>query len=526
MRTTPANVQSASRWLRSAICSAGLAAVSVALASAETVQLSQGLPFSTLGGVWVSPNASRVVYVQDAVVDDAFELWSVPIGGGPPVRLSGLLPSGSDVRWATIAPNNQRVVYLAPQEQEGVDELYSIALAGPEGSWVRLNDPLACCWVDRFVITPDSSRVVFSAHEGAGIGRRLFSVPIAGGTPTVLVPSGALFPDEGADFWVSTSSNRVVYVDFQQKELRSVPIGGGGSTLLSSGLGPITVGTVELTSSPQRVVFTAWGPDLQAHLYAVPITGGSPVRLDGPLVAGGSVLWYAVAANSQRVVYLADQQVDEVPELYSVPLAGGAQVKLSGLMPAGGSVSRNGWRLPAISADSSRVIYAADQAVDEQVELWSVAITGGPATRLNAPLAVGGDVSLLRLAAATATVVYVADQAANEQWEVFAVPVTGDTPRRISRPDRDLSATVDSELLAVTPDGTRAILVETRIDTSGPLPVRRETLLSSLLATGEATVVSPTVQGFADVPWRARATADPTRIVFDHWAGEVFATDF
>lgn len=55
------------------------------------------------------------------------------------------------------------------------------------------------------------------------------------------------------------------------------------------------------------------------------------IKLNLPLALGqiGDVTSFEIAEASQRVVYLADQQTDELSELYSAPLAGGAVVKLS-----------------------------------------------------------------------------------------------------------------------------------------------------------------------------------------------------
>ena len=44
------------------------------------------------------------------------------------------------------------------------------------------------------------------------------------------------------------------------------------------------------------------------------------------------------------------------------------------------------------SPDGSRVVYRADQEVNEVFELYSVGITGGEVTKLNDELVLGGDV--------------------------------------------------------------------------------------------------------------------------------------
>ena len=74
-----------------------------------------------------------------------------------------------------------------------------------------------------------------------------------------------------------------------------------------------------------------------------------------------------ITADSSRVVYWADQDTNDVFELYSRPADGsGAAVKLNGPLVAGGDVADF-----RIAPDSSRVVYRADQSTDEVFELYS-----------------------------------------------------------------------------------------------------------------------------------------------------------
>jgi len=117
---------------------------------------------------------------------------------------------------------------------------------------------------------------------------------------------------------------------------------------------------------------------------------GMPDQLNGPLPAGGNVssglfdLDVVVSADSSRVIYRADQDTDEVFELYSVPIGGGTPTKLNGALAAGGDVNSD---LDfVVSPDSTRVIYRADQDTNDVFELYSVPIDGGTPTKLNGTL--------------------------------------------------------------------------------------------------------------------------------------------
>ena len=63
------------------------------------------------------------------------------------------------------------------------------------------------------------------------------------------------------------------------------------------------------------------------ELFSVPIEGSlqeidkSSARLNGPLVPGGDVVQFEIAPDGSRVVYRADQELDERFEVYSVPIA-------------------------------------------------------------------------------------------------------------------------------------------------------------------------------------------------------------
>ncbi len=186
-----------------------------------------------------------------------------------------------------------------------------------------------------------------------------------------------------------------------------------------------------------RVVFAAdQDTDQVFELYSAAIGGGIPAKLNGALVAGGDVSFlpgeYLVAPNSSFVVYRADQQTDGVVEVYSVGLLGGSATRLNGALVSGGSVIGH-----AISANTLRVVYHADQDTNDVFELYSVPINGGASVKLNGALTPGGNVLLLQSSAFLvspdgSTVVYAADQDADEVFELFSVPITGGASTRLN----------------------------------------------------------------------------------------------
>jgi hypothetical protein len=79
------------------------------------------------------------------------------------------------------------------------------------------------------------------------------------------------------------------------------------------------------------------------------------------------LFFFQISPDGRYAVYLADQDTDGVLELYSVPLGGpaAAGIKLNGALVASGDVG-----FFRISADSGRVVYIADQDANEVFELY------------------------------------------------------------------------------------------------------------------------------------------------------------
>jgi hypothetical protein len=163
--------------------------------------------------------------------------------------------------------------------------------------------------------------------------------------------------------------------------------------------------------------------------------------LNGALVAGGDVLTsgdtpFLISPDGSRVVYLADQQTNEVFEIYSAPIDGtSAAVKLNGAFVAGGDVEST--MDFAVSPEGGHVIYRADQDVDEVFELFSVPVTGGQAPiRLNAALPPGGNVSGGSFGfTPSGQVVYRADQTTDDVTELYVVPIqAGSQPVKLNAP--------------------------------------------------------------------------------------------
>jgi Tol biopolymer transport system component len=378
---------------------------SVPITGGPTVRLSSLAAGRSMLSYAISPDAERLVFLANQSRAEAFELFSVDLAGGTPTTLNGPLPAGGNILEFQISPDSSRVAFLGDQHSDETFELYSVPLAG--GAAARLNPPLladrdvggACVghgsqWQPQrpgasFLVSPNSSRVLYCADQDADEVGELYSAPLAGDGPAVKInfPPGA--GGGVRRFALSDSSSHVVFdvlaivAGSPQGQLYSAPIAGGAlPTLLN---GPVRafsfVEQFGISPDGGAVVFISDRGGGANELYAVSIEGGAVSRRSGGLGPGGNVEAFKLSADGGRVVYLSDQGGDGVSELFVADLAGAAEPRaLSGPLAAGGDVQND---FALTSAGS--VVYRADQEIDEVFELFQATVDE-PKLRLHLPL--------------------------------------------------------------------------------------------------------------------------------------------
>ena len=149
----------------------------------------------------------------------------------------------------------------------------------------------------------------------------------------------------------------------------------------------------------------------------MPLAGGAVTKLNPSLPTGRDVTDLAIAPDSSRVVYLADQRLNGVQELFSVPLAGGASVRVSDDPVFGGDVAEF-----EIAPGSDFVFYRADLLTDGVHELFRGRIAGisGADDRMSGPMASGGEVSQTWAVLPDGRqVVYRADEEVDERDDLY-----------------------------------------------------------------------------------------------------------
>ncbi|MCB0190268.1 MAG: PD40 domain-containing protein, partial [Caldilineaceae bacterium] len=166
-------------------------------------------------------------------------------------------------------------------------------------------------------------------------------------------------------------------------------------------------------------------------------------------------------SGAALVVFMATRDSGGQPstELYAVPISGGQAQKLNGPLTAGGNVF--GF---AVADQGAHVIYVADQEVDDVTEFYSVAISGGLTSKLNAPLVAGGDLFTYRLTPDGATALYIADQETDGVAEIYAVPAAGGMPHKLAGTAQFGNATIQG--VQISPDSKRVVFGVERVDDS------------------------------------------------------------
>lgn len=450
-------------------------AVAAARAEAASYRLSSGQSFSDVGAIAAdpelavppifSPDGRWLVYLHDAETDGAHELWRAPVHGGPTSRLSGLLPSGQRVTNYRFTPDGATVVYNAPQEELTKVDLYAAPLLGPPGSFVKVNDPIADGMMAKVVgFSPDGTRCIYAVCLASSTNActKLFVAELDGSGADLIyeAPFVTSSSDVISDILTSPDFARVAFLRFDQlnarTELWSVPTSGGEATRLNGAL--VAGGEVKapfaMSGAGDSVAYVA---DQQTNdvdeVYVAPIDGGLQVKVSPPLPVNDDASKPSFAADGAHVLFYVTSP-GAVVQLWSATPDGQQKVRLNGDLPAGGTVV-GGFSV----LGGTHALYAAEQDLNDVLELYSVPIGGGVTTKLNLPLVAGRSLSNFALSPDETMLFYVTDVTTDERFELWRVPTLGGTTFRVSHqvasPDADwdvltLAAAADSSGIAYT----------------------------------------------------------------------------
>ena len=131
---------------------------------------------SSASGFAIAPGAiKRAMFIADREVNNVLELWSTPVTGGTPLKLSGTPVSGGSASVSIdLTANGQRVVFLARKD--------SATLSASFGATATATTYTA----SNLTITPDSRRALLADARNTAGKTELLSIPINAAAPVAI----------------------------------------------------------------------------------------------------------------------------------------------------------------------------------------------------------------------------------------------------------------------------------------------------------------------------------------------------
>ncbi len=224
------------------------------------------------------------------------------------------------------------------------------------------------------------------------------------------------------------------------------------------------------------------------------------------------VVNFWISPNSQYVVFTADRYINAMDELYSVRLPYGEPVKISGVFTNGGSIDDNSLSV-AISSNSQRVVYIADQESDGKNELYSVPIDGSAdPVKLNRELSYYEDVLWMEISPDGQRVVYLVDNSFDKLQDLCSVPIGG--PREDSTQlGQDLTADRIYKNFKITPDSLRVVYVADDV-----VKGKYELYSVRISRSYEPVKISGMVTGFGVKDFAIAPTPGVQKVIFTAYA--------
>lgn len=474
------------------------------LSACGTVQQGDGSPDGGLGndtgdggggaGDAAPPDLLSVFYTSP--VGDTAPLFVSDVVDGAVMEgtpLSGTLGHASaGANRLYLARDGRTAVFTADIEEEGQFELYLSRHDG--GQWpaepVRLSGDPGVLALKRAFLEPDGSGLVYGIGSVAWFTvEQYYFVDLSGEAPGQPVPFGAGAGGLGEQ--LSADGSTFAYV--QDGEAWVVDLTGSSIAPVRVSQTPAGSGGVSalaLAADGSKIAFAGdLVTDGVQELWVVELGGaspGTPRKASGALVSGGDVAtgisgaMHYFSPDGRKLVFLADKTTEGVNELFIVDVADGTPgpaARVNGPPVSGGAVGdtiSHGWGASSrFSPDGRWIAYAADQRVDDVIELFVVDVSGSSPTgrqRVSGDLAAGGAVGWFWFAPDSSGLAYTADQEVDEVRQLYYIDLRSGAPAAAARVNGDLVTGGDvafptAYLQPFSPDGRSiAYAADQRVD--------------------------------------------------------------
>ncbi|MGI9456537.1 MAG: hypothetical protein ACR2NU_08240 [Aeoliella sp.] len=409
-----------------------LASNALAVRVMSTPSTAAGDPAQQFDNIALTPDGNTIVTTglfDNALTGD--RVYSLTVPANPAVdtatvtqlSTNSFLVNLYDVAFPpVISPDGQTILFSHDGNSQAppTNTIYTMPITG-EGSANSFTglfgvDPnLVSPGTGNFspVYSPDGSTIYFLNSESAFAGSvpdisappsawapgpdwdQIYSVPAAGGTPTVVTMPGDGDIDAGL-FAVTPNGASIVYAPDNpitertdrggvRPKLLTIATTGGTPTEI-----PITAPghdffinrQLGVTADGQTVLFIADYESVgKSELFSVPITGGTPTRISDDLSFAGDVTSFSIAPNGNSVAYAAGQNTSANSELFLTPITGGTgnSIRVSDPAPSNSgafdvSTSSEGGQI-LFSNDSSELYYLGDMSTEGVRDLYVVDTT-------------------------------------------------------------------------------------------------------------------------------------------------------
>ncbi len=317
-----------------------------------------------------SPDSLRVAYRADQDIDGVVELYISLANGGSNIQVSSVISDASstaelvEFKWS---PDGTRIAYIANHDIWYRHELYVALSDGSNSNKVSgvVVNTTDVNVASNFKWSPDSSSLAYQADLQIDRVHDLYTVNANGSnnikvSTTLKPPVGNIFAGGRVrQFMWAPDNSRIAYVAVTNLEIINV-----------------------------------------FRLYTVKPDGTENTEVSGAMPLNGGVGFAKWSPDSTWLAYDAQQEAYDINgyilprELYSVRFNGTGNSKVSGTMPTNpnvftltGNVIGYAWR-----ADSQQLLYRADQSIDEQFELYTGQADGSGDIKISGPLVDEGDV--------------------------------------------------------------------------------------------------------------------------------------
>ena len=314
------------------------------------INLVPNLP--TFGRILVSPSISKngmfVVYRADERIDNVFELFSVPISGGPSVRLNSDISINEDIRKFSITENSLHVVYTTEGDNRSQLKIFSVPISG--GKAIQLNANLSGGEVGAYQVNKNSNVVVFEYFHN---NNELYATALNGNESQKITSP---FPASGNVVSFDISQNdQVIYKGDQIVnevfELFSVDF----SRLVAS------FSTRDYLSDQIIYMGRTGSDESTEELFSIESKTGKSTRLTNNNFADGTP---SLSADGRNIVYAS--KFDGDWDLYQMNLDSREVNKLTET----DSSFDEGW--PSIAPNGSQVLYKLTQGGSSKLAIMEI----------------------------------------------------------------------------------------------------------------------------------------------------------